>query len=554
MSILGKKWLIKNTKVELTTVEKIIENRDFATEDEISDFYDPFLFQDMGKAYARIRDAIERKERIIVFGDYDVDGMTGTAILVHILKKIGAEVSYRIPNREKDGYGLSEKYIDEFKEKEVSLIITVDCGISCFNQVEKASGFGIDTIITDHHSIPAQVPKAYAIIHPIYDDNYPYKGLTGAGVALKLAHALIIKYFDESRCDKEVYGLLDLASLGTVADLGPLRGENRLIVRKGLEVLAETQWVGLRKIMALASIKDDDEIDAGTIGFRIAPRINAAGRIGDPYVALGLLLQEIQNEKVEILGNRLEELNNLRQQMTTDSLLEAEAFFPLREKLPFILIAESPDWHVGILGLLAGRLAEKLGRPAIAMQEIGDMLVASARSPQYFNIVEAIADSKELLVSFGGHAQAAGFNIKKKNLNAFKEKINLYAEQKLQGEDLRPVLEIDCELPGEEIDFSLIDQLDNLQPFGVANTTPTFLLKNLKPHFIDKVGREGKHLKFSIKIEDRDIKVIAFNMGEHAEKLREHRSIDLVCNIDRNIWKNKESLQLRVLDFRESGM
>jgi single-stranded-DNA-specific exonuclease len=552
MSVLGKKWIIKNKNSEKDTFEKILENRGLLNTKRETALHDPFLFRDMEKTVARINKAIKNKERIIIFGDYDVDGITGTAILVHALNKLGATVSYRLPHRVEDGYGLSEKFIHEFIEKNIKLLITVDCGISCKNEIKLAAENNIDTIITDHHTIPetGSPSQAFAIIHPKEkDSSYPFPDLTGAGVALKLAEALLS---DSSEKEQIIISLLELACLGTVADLGPLKGENWLIVKKGLKNLMKTKWTGLKKIMKLAEIKQNTEINSSTIGYRIAPRINAAGRIGNPYLALTLLLQENENEKVHVLGNKLEELNSKRKLITHEALQEAEKALTQNKKLPFILIAQNPDWHVGILGLIAGRLSEKYMRPAIIMQDFGDVLVGSARSPEFFNIIEAISEHKDLLISFGGHEQAAGFNIKKPNLKAFNRSMAASAKAKLKDKNLIPTLKIDCPINKEEISFEFLKELETLKPFGVENTPPTFLLKGIEPCFIEQVGKEKNHLKFSSQIQDKRINVIAFQMGEFAHNLRRHRKIDLVFQLERNIWNNKESLQLHALDFREA--
>jgi len=544
MSILGKKWVIKNNNESKNILEKILENRGTLDNKEERKLHDPFSFNEMEKSVARIKKAIESQERIIVFGDYDVDGITGTAILVHVLRKSGANVSYRLPHRVEDGYGLSEKFIDELIEKNVKLLITTDCGISCEREIEKAAGSGMDAIITDHHTLPENGPptQAFSVLHPKTSD-YPFKELTGAGVALKLAQALLPDSIDS---------LLDLAALGTVADLGPLVGENWYIVKKGLEKLEKTQWIGLKKIMELAEIKENDEISSSTIGYRIAPRINAAGRIGNPYLALTMLLQEDESEKLNKLGEKLEDLNTKRKEMTIEAQKETENLIDQQE-LPYIIIAENPDWHVGIIGLIAGRLAEKYSRPAIIMQDFGDTLVASARSRDSFNIIEAISAHKDLLIRFGGHAQAAGFNIKKENLEEFKKALATHARKKLKNVDLKPKLEIDCALHSKDLNFDLIDELNKLKPFGVQNEKPTFILKGIEPQFIQQVGKERQHLKFTTYINEREISTIAFRMGEFADSMRKHKKIDVAFHLERNVWNNKEQLQLQVLDFRKSS-
>lgn len=553
MSVLGRKWVIKNTNKEKDTFFKILENRGITNLEEKAELHDPFLFNEMRNAVSRIKKAITDNERIMIFGDYDVDGITGTAILFHILKKIKANVSYRLPNRVDDGYGLSGKFIDIFAEKEVKLLITVDCGISNHSAISEAKKKGIDSIITDHHAIPEKMSEAFAVLHPkCKNSSYPFNGLTGAGVAFKLAQALIIENFSKEEHEELIESIIDLASLGTVADIGPLKGENHLIVKKGLKRLKKTKWIGLKKIMKMAAIDENSEIDCSTIGFRIAPRINAAGRIGDPYLALSLLLQEEENEQVNALGNKLEELNDLRREMTKLALLEAEKRISTSRNLPYILIAESPDWHVGILGLIAGKLAEKYTRPSIIMQDFGDTLVGSARSNGFFNIIEAISAHDKYLISFGGHAQAAGFSIKKENLENFKKELSAYTEQKLKGIELKATIAIDCEIKKGEIGFDLLEKLEKLKPFGVDSENPTFLIKDVEPSQINQVGKEKNHLKFNVSLHESEIRVIAFKLGEFSETLREHKKIDLVCNLSRNKWNGRDYIELHALDFRES--
>jgi len=549
MSVLGKKWVVKNNDFNKSTFEKVLGNRtgiDLNMEEKL---HDPFLFDEIEAALARIKEAVEKEERIIVFGDYDVDGITGTAILAQALKKIGAKVSYRLPHRVEDGYGLTAKFIKDFEENKVSLVITVDCGISCTDVVEKMKEKGIDAIITDHHTIPVKKPNAVAILHPkLEGSSYPYPELTGSGVAFKLAHA-IIKRFSP---DEDIDDYVDLASLGTIADLGPLTGENRTIVKMGLKRLKKTKWTGLRKIMEIAAIDFNKDMDTTTVGFQIAPRINAAGRIGDPYLALSLIMQDEKSEKTQALGDQLEKINGERKIMMKDAFEEAEKRVVDAGKVPPIIIIEDKGWHVGIVGLVAGRLAEKYGRPAIIMQDFGEMFVASARSPEHFNVIKAITKFGDYLVSFGGHAQAAGFNIEKKNLAAFKKDITKHAGKELKDVDPKPILEIDCELNTEEMNFALIKELEQLKPFGIENTKPTFLLKNIEPLFVGQVGKEGSHLKFSVRTAKDEVRVIAFRMGEHVDKMRKHRKIDVVCHLERNHWNNKDYVQLQALDFEKS--
>jgi single-stranded-DNA-specific exonuclease len=550
MSFRGKKWVIKNKEKEKNFLERLLINRGMTQNYEMTDFYDPFLFKDMEKTVERIMKAVVDKERIIIFGDYDVDGLSGAAILMHTLNKLGATVSCRIPNRMEDGYGLSEKFIEEFIEKNIKLIITVDCGISGNKPISKAKEHGIETIITDHHTIPKEFPQeAFSVIHPkLSDSNYPFSDLTGAGVALKLAQALMERKFEGEQRETFLESLLDLAAMGTVADLGPLLDENRLIVKRGLERLKNTKWAGIKKLKKLAKIKEGIIMNTSNIGYHLAPRINAAGRIGDPYIALLLLLQKESGEKTNSLGDSLENLNVERQKMTEIALQSAEDFFPRPDEHQ-IFIAQNPDWHVGILGLIAGRLAEKHGKPAIIMQDLGDILTASARSPHYFNVIEAITHCKEHLMGFGGHAQAGGFSIKKENLKAFKEKIIEYTKKTLKGVELKPLLEIDFEINPEEINFETMATIEKLEPFGVGNQRPIFLMKEVEPLFIQQVGKSADHIKFQIRINGNNHGVIGFGMGGFADKLRINKKLNIAFHIERNKWNNREEIQLQALDF-----
>ncbi|MBI4232746.1 hypothetical protein HY605_05955, partial [Candidatus Peregrinibacteria bacterium] len=417
---------------------------------------------------------------------------------------------------------------------------------------KKAQENGIDVIITDHHTVPEHPPtEALAILHPKQKNTkYPFSELTGSGVALKLAQALIQSSLPKDQQKATFESLIDLASLGTIADLGILHDENRLIVKKGLKILQNTKWEGLKRLKELANIKDEDEIDTVKIGFHIAPRINAAGRIGDPYTALFLLLEEEGGTRAGSLGSELERLNKNRQEMTEKAMEEAEQFLIDNEEMPYLILAQSPDWHVGVLGLIAGKLAEKYSRPAIIMQDFGDTLVASARSPEFFNVVEAIAHCKKHLLSFGGHAQAAGFNLNKQNLQAFKEDIQSFTRQKLKNSELKSTLEIDCEISEECITFDLLDKMEQIAPFGVGNKKPTFILRDVIPQFVAQVGRDKRHLKFSTTINSQQLDVIAFRLGEHVDELRKHRKIDLVCQLEKNVWRDKAKIQLQALDFR----
>jgi single-stranded-DNA-specific exonuclease len=562
MSLQDKVWKIINQDPSRDIIEKILENRGFSSKAEVETFikanikkgfHNPFLMRHMDRAVERINKAIKLQERIMIFGDYDVDGISGTAILVHTLKLLGAKVSYRLPHRVEDGYGLNSEFIKEFVKLKIDLLITVDCGISCKDQIQLAQSKGIDVIITDHHTIPDAIPdRAYAILHPSQPQcDYPFKGLTGAGVAFKLASALLTDRLSPKEKEKYLYSLLDLASLGTVADLGPLRGENRIIVKHGLEALRNTKWLGLNYLMQYAGIDPESKIDVNTIGFAIGPRINAAGRIANPYYALQLLLYDNPDEKGAVLAEHLDKLNKVRQEMVADALeeLKKEYFKNVDQDNDKIFIAWSPNWHVGILGLLASKFVEKYSYPCIVMHDFGDYLVGSGRSPEYFDLVQAFNDHSKYLMHYGGHVQAAGFSIEKKNVEPFSEALKKYAKKHLDSVDFKPILEIDCEINENEISDSLVNFLDKMKPFGVGNEQPVFLLKNVQTDSIKRVGKELNHLHFRAITGRKNYPVIGFKLGNLEGHIKENQKVDLVCHVEKNEWKGNTKIQLRVLDI-----
>lgn len=562
MSVLGKKWEIKNESAKSGLVYKVLENRDltdpedyaaFINPDFKNGFHDPFLMKGMDRAVERIKRAIEDKERIIIYGDYDVDGISGSAVLVLALQHMGAHVSYRLPHRVNDGYGLSAKFIEEFEQIGVSLVITVDCGVSNAEEVRMAHDRGIDVIITDHHKIPQDYPDAaYELIHPMRNDgDYPFKDLTGSGVAFKLAQGLLS---DEQTIDDQdslIHALIDLASLGTVADCGPIIGENRLIVKKGLEILPKTRWIGLKALQEIAGITDDKPLSTYNIGFQIGPRINASGRISSPYYALQLLVQEDNPEVAKQLAEKLENLNLKRRDMLMEYLKEAENRMADRAE-PSIIIEHDAHWHVGLVGLISGRLTEKYARPSIILQDFGDYLVASARSPKFFNIIEAITKFGKYLEHFGGHAQAAGFKIKKENLEIFTKKIQSHAKKILKDMDLKSSLNIDCEIMPSELNFKTVDFIDSLSPFGIANEKPVFVLRNAQVHMAKTVGREQKHMSIDVSVDGKQVRGIAFSMGRFIDYARSHKALDIVMQLERNEWKGRKTLQMKILDFVSS--
>jgi len=568
------KWHIKNTNKDQTLLEKLLANRGLRDHRSINSFlnpshknlYNPLLLGDMARAIERIRKAIEKEERIIVYGDYDVDGITATAIVFRALKKVNANVSYRLPHRIEDGYGLNEKFIREFAKLNVKVVITVDCGISCAREISLARELGIDVIVTDHHAIPTKEPSdAYAILHPRYKNSlYPFKDLTGAGVALKLAYALL---------GDSAHEFTDLAAIGTIADIAPLLDENRFIVKQGLEMLQNPKWHGLKQLKYYAGIQDGDKINTHLIEYRIAPRINAAGRISHPYYALQLLLQDDGGKKVDDLAKSLDQFNSRRQSITERAFAEAEEMFARSELATLarqkIIIAHNPKWHSGIIGLIAGKLADKYKLPTIITNETNGYVVGSARSPEYFNIIEAITSASKYLEHFGGHAAAAGFTLKKENLDKFTDALKSYAK-KITPPDSEALIEIDAEVLPHDITFETIELIQQFEPFGTGNPEPVFLLRNALPKNIKTVGKNKDHIKFeiepSIQIANKKhmseiarhsvnpsampIEAIGFHLGEYAQKIEKANSADIVFNLQKNIFNGKTALQMNIIDLK----
>lgn len=560
-SLLGREWLVKPQDPQLDIFQNILKNRNISDPDTVNSylspnykkgFHNPFLMKDMDKAVERLNRAIDQQERIIVFGDYDVDGISGTAVLCNTLKLCGANFSYRLPHRVNDGYGLNIKFIDEFKEKEVKILITVDCGISCREQITKAAGFGIDVIITDHHTIPEHLPDlAYAILHPKQPDcPYPFKGLTGSGVAFKLASALITDRFEGAERDRILYSLLDLASLGTVADIGPLLGENRIIVKYGLEAMQKSNWPGLNLLMESAGIDLSQKLGVTDIGFKIGPRINAAGRINHPYYALQMLLHEGDTSEGKSKARHLEQLNSERQQMVQKAMLEADLKFAEWPADRKVFIAWSPDWHVGIVGLICSRMVEKHGLPTIILQEFDEHLVASFRSNEVFNAVDTLNEVKDLLSHYGGHAQAAGFSISKANLPEFVERVSAYAAKILASHDFAAGLMLDAIVQHQDINDNFLRLISQMEPFGAGNEKPLFMIPNVEVSDFKKVGKDQNHLHFQARTTNGKFSSIAFKLGKLFPEITSHSRLDLAFHLEKNIWNGRESIQFQVVDLR----
>ena len=561
---------------------------EFFNPDYESNLHNPFLMKDMQKAITRIFAALEDGEKILVYGDYDVDGVTSSAVLTATLceiKRVVTGISAKkaeefldiyIPDREKEGYGITEKAILEIAKRKPDLIITVDCGVSNVESIDAINKLGIEVIVTDHHHVPEVRPEALAIINPKQPDcKYPFKLLAGVGVAFKLAQGLLLhlqknypEKFEKLKSGFEKW-LLDYVALGTVADCVDLLGENRTLTKYGLVVLNKTQRVGIRKLLGVAGLdtsKSESRVkgqilDAGHIAFNLAPRLNAAGRMDHANAAYKLLMSEDKNEAQE-LAEKLEKSNQSRQKLTEKMMVEIRARLDKKKTLPKIVIEKGADWKVGLVGLVAGKLTEEYCRPFLILHEDEDGICGgSGRSIPAFNLIEAIEKCKDLLTQFGGHSQAAGLKLKKHSLKKFEKKMNEIAEEILTDEDLVPSIEIDAEIATEKIDWNLLDSLEKFGPFGFANRKPTFLVKNLEVEEIKAVGSGKDHLKACFTaVSDEETKyfpAIGFRLGHMLERmpgretgLRWGDKVDVVFQLEVNEWNGNRELQLNVVDMK----
>lgn len=505
------------------------------------------------KALSRIRAAIKRKELVVVYGDFDADGVTSTTLLVQALKALGANVHAYIPHRVDEGYGLNSEALLKLARRGVKLVITVDCGIRSVQEVEDGKAYGLDIIITDHHSVGAEIPDAFAVINPKMEDTaYSEPMLAGVGVAYRLAEALFTIEGGNPRNNLKITAedLLDLAAVGTVADLVPLNSaENRALVKRGLRVINRALRPGLRALGEVAKLKIGS-VNAMDIGFGIGPRINAAGRLESAMLAYDLLSTD-DERKAEVIAAQLHGLNTQRQELTRATQDMIRGQLEDAETLPLIF-ASDKGFKPGIVGLVAGRLVEEFFRPAIVM-ELGDHESrASCRSIPQFDITRALDQCAALLVRHGGHAQAAGFTVLNENVVALRNQLTTIARSAFDGQDLAPTLEIDMELKPDQITAELATELLKLEPTGHDNPTAIFMSRNLRVQDFRTVGKDDNHLK--LKLARRGaapLDAIGFNLGEWAGHMPQ--MVDLVYQVEINEWNGVRSVQMNLLDVREAG-
>lgn len=509
------------------------------------DFHDPYEMPDMEKAINRIIKAMDQKEKTIIYGDYDVDGITSITVLKKFFLDRGFDVGTYIPNRLNEGYGLNKDAIKEIADQGYKLIITVDCGISGIEEIEYAYSLGLEVIVTDHHEPLDEIPKAVAVVDCKRKDNkYPFNGLAGVGVSFKLIQALSKKLDLES---KEYLKYLDIVAIGTISDIVPLVDENRVITKLGLKLLEQTKNQGLKQLIKSSGYSS---INSTTVSFGIAPRINACGRMGHEQEALKLFLTNNIEESREITDN-LNNYNRSRQDIEKKILSEALNLIETKklEKNNSLVLA-SENWHHGVIGIVASKITELYFKPTILLNIEGDIAQGSGRSVPGFDLHKALIDSSEYLEKYGGHEMAVGLTLKTDNIDNFEKKFEELAKE-AKTEEIIPIIKIDQEINDKDITLENVKSLDLLEPYGEANKMPLFLYRNLKIDSIRALS-EGKHIKLTLRDKNTIINAIGFNMGYYTNEFLIGDKIDVVGHLEINKFNNVESVQINLSDIRKS--
>ncbi len=573
----GKRWIVRDTNVREAAalanalgvspvVAALLVARGYGEETAARKFlrpshdqlHDPSLMLGMSAAVARILLAIEQRERILVYGDYDVDGTTGTVVLLRALKLLGALTGYHIPHRFKEGYGIQQPALEEAKANDYKLIVSVDCGIRAFEPLAWAQSVGLDVIVTDHH-LPDEnlgAPPAFCVLNPNQRDcPYPDKNLAGVGVAFKLAHALL----RERGREHLVGGFLKMVAIGTVADVAQLTGENRVIVALGLADLPKATNPGLRALMEVAGCGDGRGVSATDLGFRLGPRINAAGRM-DAARAVVELFETVNKDEARKLAEALDRRNSERQIVQREiTKLAFEEWETLKSasngKASHVAVIAGEGWHRGVIGIAASKISERLHRPCIVISLENNLGHGSARSIEPYHLLNGLDECADLFEKFGGHSHAAGLTIKREHVDALRQRLNEHAARCLSEEDLQPVLHIDAEIAPEFVTLELAGELQQLEPFGVGNRRPVVMTKGLRITRDPLVMKE-RHLKLRIASnEGRQFEVVWWNGVEESieQTLRPNTRIELAYTIEANTWRNETRLQLIAQDVKEDA-
>ncbi len=554
--MLGKRWIEPGTQSAWSdpggytpTQQAILAGRGVRTASEAELFLsrrhsgssDPFLLTDMPAAVERLQAARAGGQTVVVYGDYDADGVSATVLLYEVLSSQGFATRWYIPDRFEEGYGLNAGALSKLRSEGADLLVSVDCGIRSWEAAEVAKQIGLELIVTDHHLPADELPPAIAVVNPNREgDRYPFKGLSGVGVALKLAQALL-----EASGSQSSVLPLDLVAVGTVSDLAPLQNENRALVASGLEQLNAGGRPGLQALVAQARLTPG-RLTANSIGFSLGPRLNAAGRLASAGEAVELLLAR-PGPEARARAESLDRLNRERQRLTNETLDQAKKIIGLVPPGGNLIVAADPSFHEGVVGLVAGRLVDEFYRPALVARVQADSIRGSARSIPQFNITGALDECRDLLERYGGHAAAAGFGVGVANWDAFVERLEQIAEKTLGGQDLRPTLSIDAVLSFDQLNDDLMDFVEKLEPCGEGNPAPVFATRGATVLSKRAVGADRKHLKLALHQGDRVFDAIGFNLGERLREIS--RTVDIAYRLERNEFRGVVSLQLVVQDF-----
>ena len=561
---MNKKWQIYETnesKVEELKksynlndlIATILVNRNITKKEDVekflnptrNDFYNPFLMTDMEKAVDRILIAIKNKEKVTIYGDYDVDGITSITVLKSFLKDVGLEVDTYIPNRIDEGYGLNKKAIEKIKENGCQLMITVDCGISGIEEVEYANSLGIETIVTDHHEVGDVLPNALAVVdNKRKDSTYPFRELAGVGVAFKLIQAIGIKL---ELKEEEYLKYLDIVAVGTISDIVPLVDENRVITKLGLKLIRQTKNIGLKSIINSSGYS---KIDSNTISFGVAPRINACGRMGKAEEALKLLLSKNLNEAQELtrkLNDHNRERQDIEKRIFEDAIKQIEEKSLANNRT---IVVAGQNWHHGVIGIVSSKITDMYFKPSILLCLEDGIGKGSGRSVPGFDLHEALTKCLDTIDKFGGHAMAVGITVKEDKIPEFKEEFEKI-EIDSHIEEIMPIINIDAKVNLSNINREMVESLKQLEPFGEGNKMPIFVFKNLRIDSIRALS-EGKHLKMTLKDNNTIISSIGFNIGKMAEDYKIGDRIDVVGVLEINSFNGVDNLQINIKDIMKS--
>lgn len=510
---------------------------------DIANLHDPLLLADMEKATSRIKRAVENGEKITVYGDYDVDGITSVVLMYRCLTSLGANVDYYIPDRTEEGYGLNSSALRSIYDSGTSLIVTVDTGTTAVEEIAEAENYGLDVIVTDHHECKPTLPVCVAVVNPKRPDSvYPYKELAGVGVVFKLVCALI----GDSTKAFSLYG--DLVSIGTIADIMPLVDENRVLVSLGLDLLRKRPSCGIKALLEASGGYKHGQITASTIAFQVAPRINAAGRIGDPKRSVELLLCE-DPEQAASLAEGLCDENRTRRQMEADIIADVEKMLENRNPSDRIIVVGSENWHHGVIGIVASKIVEKYHLPCILVCFDGDRAKGSARSIKDVSMFELLTQSSRHLEKFGGHEMAAGLTLARKDFDGFVRDITAIANEKITDDMMIPVVESECEIPFSEISLDTVHELQRLEPFGTGNPTPNFAFGNVVISDIIAVGA-GMHLKLTFSYSGQDFSAMLFGTTLQDFDFATGDTVDIVFSMSENFFNNRYSLNMSLKRMR----